>query len=85
MDSFVIRARRGQVLDVRIQGVRESSIVARVTDARSGTPLDARAAEGTRVWVGRVAATADYRIDVVGRRALGPSPMRYTLVIALRE
>jgi hypothetical protein len=84
-DSYVVWARRGQLLEVRVERVRESAIVLHVFDATSRAPVDARARAGVRVWAGRVPATGDFRIDVVRLATSGPSVMTYTLVVGLRQ
>jgi hypothetical protein len=82
--SYVFRATKGQLLEVRVDRVRARDVVAKVSDAASRTPLDARAAEGTRVWTGRVPADGDYRIDIVRLLRDGSAPLPYTLVVSLR-
>jgi hypothetical protein len=82
-DSYVFGAVKGQFLEVRVERVRARDIVARVLDAKS-VALDPRAAEGARVWTGRVPADGDYRIDIVRLLKEGTQPLAYTLVVTLR-
>jgi hypothetical protein len=59
-------------------------VVGRVLDAETGVPVDARAREGTRVWVGRVPTAGDYRIDVVRTLSAGDPVLIYRLSVSLR-
>jgi hypothetical protein len=83
-EAYVVSARRNELLDVRVDGVRGRDIVARIVDAVTGTPLDDRARDGSRVWVGRVAASGDYRIDVVRLRGDGDAVLTYALAVSIR-
>ncbi len=82
-DSYVIWADKNRLLEVRITGVRLREVVARIVRLETQAPLDARAAEGTRTWVGRIADSGEYRIDVI-RLLRGREPMSYGLVMRLR-
>ena len=62
--SYVVWGGQGQLLDVRVDGVRGREILLRVVNARTGAPVDARAGEGVRRWSGRLPAGADYRVDL---------------------
>ena len=59
-ESYLVRAKRNALFEVRIEGIAGRAVVGRVLDAATGTPVDARA-RGTRVWVGRVPVEGDYR------------------------
>ena len=83
-DSYVVWAKQGQLLEIRIDGVQGRDVVARVRHAANQAPVDGRAAEGARVWTGRVAADADYRIEVVRLAPGGPSTLPYMLVVSVR-
>src|SRR5258706_4214599 len=52
-ESYLVRAKRNELLEVRIEGIAGRAVVGRVLDAATGAPVDARAREGTSVWVGR--------------------------------
>lgn len=82
-DSYLVRVVKGQLLEVRIEGVRGREVLAHVANASSGAPVDARAKSGARVWSGRVPADGDYRIDVV-RTKSGGDVLTYTLSVRLR-
>jgi hypothetical protein len=83
-DSFVAYAEKGCLLEARIDGVRGKDIVLKVVDAKSGKPLDTKAADGTRVWIGRVPESADYRIDVTRLARQGDQWLPYVLVVRRR-
>jgi len=82
-ETYLLHARRNDLVDIRIDGVHGKDIVARIIDARTGTPVDARA-DGTRVWVGRVPADGDYRLEVVRLATGGDSVLTYTLLVSVR-
>lgn len=82
-DSYVFFAAKNRLAEIRVTGVRGRDIVVRIVRAKDDAPLDGRAREGTRTWIGRVPDDGDYRIDVV-RTAAGADPMAYQLVVSLR-
>jgi len=83
-ESYVVRAARNELLEVRVNGVRGRDIVAHIFEESTKTPVDARAADGTRVWTGRVPAAGDYRIDVVRAAPAGDAVLTYTLTVSVR-
>lgn len=81
-DNYVIRARRGQTLIVRVSWRREGDNIVsfRVDDASTGeeVPLGKESQNGRR-WVGRIPKTGDYEISV------GAHPTaQYTLRVTLK-
>jgi len=82
-ESYLVRAKRNELLEVRIDGFAGRAIVAHVLDA-AGSALDARARDGTRVWAGRVPEEGDYRIDVVRTTRNGDPALVYRLTVTLR-
>ena len=64
-ESYIVKASRNDLLDVRVDRVQGRDVVARVLDAATRSPIDARARDGARVWTARVPATGDYLIDVI--------------------
>jgi len=82
-ETYVVRARRNELLEVRIDGFAGRAIVAHVFDP-AGAALDARARDGTRVWAGRVPADGDYRIDVVRTTRDGEPALVYKLTVTRR-
>jgi hypothetical protein len=83
-DSYVVWAPKGQLIEVRIDGVRGRDIVARLLDQKGETPIDGRTGAGVRTWTGRVPASADYRIDVQRVTPTGDAALPYRLVVTLR-
>jgi hypothetical protein len=82
--SYVVWGGQGQLLDVRVDGVRGREILLRVVNARTGAPVDTRAGEGVRRWSGRLSAGADYRIDLT-RGEPGPERApQYVLVVTVK-
>lgn len=82
-DTYVLSARKNQLLELRVTGVSGRDIVVRITSARSGAPIDARARDGVRTWIGRLPEDGDYRIEVV-RLAAGATELPYIFVISMR-
>ena len=84
-DNYVIRARKGRTLTVRLSWRREgdnraSFTVRQSPDYYTGEPVKFGAeSEGGRRWVGRVPRSGDYYIDVVAHPAA-----RYTLRVRVK-
>jgi hypothetical protein len=83
-ERYVVRASRNELLEVRVDRVRGRGIIARVFDAATRTPVDARGQEGTRAWTGRLPATGDYLIDVGRAAPAGEAVLTYWLTVSLR-
>jgi hypothetical protein len=83
-DAYLLWATKNQLLEVRINGVSGRDVVARITDVRSSAPIDARARDGVRTWIGRIPADGDYRIDVVRLTGDGASELSYLMVVRLQ-
>ena len=82
-DTFVLSARKNQLLELRITGVSGRDIVVRIASVKTGAPIDERARDGLRTWIGRLPEDGDYRIDVV-RLAAGATELPYIFVISMR-
>jgi hypothetical protein len=82
-ESYTVRAKRNEFLEVRIDGFAGRAIVAHVLN-EAGAALDTRARQGTRVWAGRVPAEGDYRIDVERTTRGGDLALVYRVTITLR-
>jgi hypothetical protein len=82
-DTYVLSARKNQLLELRVTGVSGRDIVVRIASARSGAPIDERARDGVRTWIGRLPEDGDYRIEVV-RLAPGAIELPYVFVISMR-
>jgi hypothetical protein len=83
-ERYTVHVARNELLEVRIDRVRGRDIVARVFDAATNIPVDARGKEGTRVWTGRVPVAGDYLIDVVRGVPAGDPVLTYWLTVSLR-
>lgn len=81
-DHYVIRARKGQRMTVRITWRKEDDNSASFSvspDSENAEPLAGQESDGGKRWVGRIPKTGDYLISVVAH----PSA-RYTLVVTVR-
>jgi hypothetical protein len=83
-DAYLLSATKNQLLEVRVNGVSGRDVVARITSIKSRAPIDSRAHDGVRTWIGRIPEDGDYRIDVV-RLATGGAPrLAYLMVVSMR-
>jgi hypothetical protein len=82
--SYVVWGGQGQLFEARVDGVRGREILLRVVNAKTGAPIDARAAEGVRRWMGRLTAGADYRIDLLRGAPSSEQAPRYVLVVSVK-
>ncbi|MBI1876605.1 MAG: hypothetical protein HYS05_22310 [Acidobacteria bacterium] len=83
-DAYLLSATKNQRLEVRINGVSGRDIVARITSIKSRAPIDSRAHDGVRIWIGRIPEDGDYRIDVVRLAAGGAPRLPYLIVVSTR-
>lgn len=83
-DRFVFYAVRGALVDARLSGIPGRSVLLRLVEAGTGTPVDARADAGARVWTGRVSADGSYRIEVIRQPDTGQEPLIYTLAVGVK-
>ena len=83
-DAYLLSATKNQLLEVRINGVSRRDIVARITSMKRRAPIDARARDGVRTWIGRIPEDGEYRIDVVCLAASGASRLPYLMVVTMR-
>lgn len=85
VQTYVVYAQAGQILQVGIQGIRGRNVVVRILRAATGRPVDARTAQGTRTWIGAIPATGDYQIQVVRLVQDGAAALLYRLMVTLRQ
>jgi len=83
-DRYQFHAIRGTFIEARLSGVPGRTVLLRLVDAGTGRAVDRRADAGTRVWIGRVSATAGYRIEVVRQPDSGQETLIYTLSVELK-
>jgi len=85
-DSYVIRARRGQTMSVQITWKRDDDNRAEFTVSRSANFFNAdsvkfgKESNNGKNWRGKVPATANYYIYVVGHPTA-----KYTLKVTLKD
>jgi len=84
VESFLVSARKGQLLQASINGFRGADATLRVFDQKTGGAVEARTANGVRTWRGVLPASADYRIDVVRLAPYCDPPLQYLLAVTLR-
>jgi hypothetical protein len=84
VESFLVSARKGQLLQASINGFRGSDVTVRVFDQKTGKPVEARTPDGVRTWRGVIPADAAYRIDVVRLAPYCDPPLQYLLGVTLR-
>ena len=83
-ESYLVHAARNELIEVRVDRVRGRDVVARVLDAATKTPVDARGQDGARVWTGRVPAAGDYLIDIVRGAPAADPVVTYMLTVSVR-
>lgn len=83
-DAFVAFVEKGRLLEARIDRVRGLDVVLKALDAVTGKPVDDKAAEGTRTWMGRVPESGDYRIEVTRSPQASGQTLPYMLVVRKR-
>jgi hypothetical protein len=82
-DVFLLTAKKNQLLELRVNGVSGRDVVVRITSAKSAAPIDVRARDGVRTWIGRLPDDGEYRIEVV-RLVSGRGELPYIFVISKR-
>ena len=83
-DVYLLTALKNRLLEVRITGVSGRDIVARISSVKSRAPLDARAQDGVRTWIGRIPEDGDYRLEVVRLAAGGAPRLDYLMTVSVR-
>jgi hypothetical protein len=83
-DVYLLSAKKNRLLEVRITGVNGRDIVARIVRVTGSAPVDQRARDGARTWIGRLPDDGDYRIEVVRLAPGGASRLPYVIVVGMR-
>jgi hypothetical protein len=83
-DAYRFYAQQGAFVEARLSGIPGRTVLLRLVNDATGAAIDARADAGTRVWTGRVAAGATYRVELVRQPDTGAEPLIYTLSVTLR-
>ncbi len=84
MDGYEVTARKGDLLQAKIERFPGRSLQLRVTDEKGQVIKGART-EFSRLWAARVAADGTYRVDVVRRAAYCDPSVTYLLTLGLRR
>ena len=82
-DVYVVGISKGQLLEVRLERAGRGAIV-RVTDAKTGAPLNARLPNGAPSVVGRAETAGDYRIEVHHTATSDAAALPYILSVSVR-
>jgi hypothetical protein len=83
-DAYLLSAMKNRLLEVRINGVTGRDIVARIVNLKTRAPIDSRAQDGVRTWIGRIPEDGTYRIEVVRLAPAGMPRLEYLMIVALR-
>jgi hypothetical protein len=83
-DVYLLPAKKNRLLEVRITGVNGRDIVARIVRVAGAAPVDQRARDGVRTWIGRLPDDGDYRIEVVRLAPGGASRLPYVITVSMR-
>lgn len=83
-DSYLVAARKGQFLQVRIEGFRGADATLRLYYQTTGRALGVPGRDVIRAWAGAVAETTTYRIDVARLAPYCDPALLYRLAITLR-
>jgi hypothetical protein len=82
VDSYLLAGRKGQLLQVRIEGFEGGDATVRVTEA--GSPPGTSMREAVRTWSDYLPATSDYRIEVIRLAPFCDPSFKYKVFITLR-
>jgi hypothetical protein len=84
VDAYLVSARRGDVLQARIEQFAGRSATVRVVDQKTGKPLDRPGATAPRVWSGPIQEPGEYRVEVVRLAPYCQPSFTYLLTITLK-
>jgi hypothetical protein len=84
VDTYIISARRGDVVQARIEQFPGRSAAVRVVEQNTGKVLDRRGASAPRVWSGTIQEPGDYRVEVVRLAPYCLPSFTYLLTITLK-
>jgi hypothetical protein len=85
VDAYVLSARKGDLLQVRIERFPGRALTLRVTEQRTGRVLQGAPTEYARIWAAPVPETGEYRVDIVRRAAYCDPAVTYLLTLAVRQ
>ena len=84
VDGYVVTAKKGALLQARIERFPGRSLQMRVTD-QAGNVIKGAHTEFSRLWAARVPSDGRYRLDVVRRGGSCDEAVTYLLTVGLRS
>jgi len=84
VDSYVVDARAGTLLQARIERFPGRSLALTVTDVATGQRLQGSASEYARTWAARMPKDGAYRVDVLHKGSFCDRPVNYVLTVGVQ-
>ena len=84
VDVYVISARKGDVVQARIEQFPGRSAAVRVVQDKAGKVLDRPGSPAPRIWNGTIQEAGDYRIEIVRLAPYCQPSFTYLLTITLK-
>ena len=84
VDTYIIPARRGDVVQARIEQFPGRSAAVRVVEQKTGKSLDRPGPAAPRVWNGTIQDPGDYRVEVVRLAPYCMPSFTYLLTITIK-
>jgi hypothetical protein len=85
VDTYIVSARAGDRLQLRIERFPGRALMLRVTRGQTGDLLRGAATEYARAWTAPLPETGEYRVEVVRRLAYCAPAVTYLLTIARHQ
>jgi hypothetical protein len=85
VDAYVVSARKGDLLQARIERFPGRALTLRITEQRTGRVLRGAPTEYARTWAAPVPETGEYRVEIVRRAAYCDPAVTYLLTLAVRR
>jgi hypothetical protein len=84
MDAYLVTARKGALLQARIERFAGRSAFVRVVDGTTGQPIGKPTGDAPRLWAGTLPADGQYRVEVVRVAPYCNPPFTYLLTMTMR-
>ena len=84
VDSYILSARRGDVVQARIEQFPGRSAAIRVVEQKTGKALGQPGASAPRLWSGTIQEPGDYHIEVVRLAPYCMPSFTYLLTITIK-
>jgi hypothetical protein len=84
VDTYVISARKGDVVQARIEKFPGRSAAVRVVEQKTGKAIEQPGSPAPRLWTGTIQQPGDYRIEVVRLAPYCMPSFTYLLTITLK-